>query len=51
MVSRKSAPPSRAQWEMVMILPKTDVLTCILMVAATLLVGLAKCQGCTSRFP
>jgi len=30
---------------------KTDVLTCVLVVAAALLVGFAKCVGCTSRFP
>lgn len=30
---------------------KTDVLTCILVVTAALLVGIAKCAGCTSKLP
>lgn len=31
--------------------PKTDVLTCILVVTAALLVGFAKCVGCTAKLP
>ncbi len=34
-----------------MIPQKTDVLTCILVVTAALLVGIARCTGCTSKFP
>jgi len=30
---------------------KTEVLTCILLVTAALLVGIAKCAGCTNRRP
>ena len=36
---------------LLMIPQKTDVLTCILVVTAALLVGIAKCTGCTSKFP
>jgi hypothetical protein len=34
-----------------MVPEKTDVLTCILVVTAALLVGIAKCTGCISRVP
>lgn len=34
-----------------MIPQKTDVVTCILVVAAALLMGIAKCAGSTLKFP
>lgn len=34
-----------------MIPQKSDYMTCILVVTAALLVGIAKCTGCTTRIP
>lgn len=31
--------------------PRNDALTCVLVVTAAVLVAIAKCAGCNSRFP
>lgn len=34
-----------------MVPQKTNIFTCILVVTAAFLVSIAKCAGCTSKFP
>jgi hypothetical protein len=50
MLSRKCVAPETLLRTILMFPPKTDYLTCILVVTAALLVGFAKCAGCT-KFP